>query len=255
MDWIAAICFFVLGTICGNFINGIIYKLPRGESILSPRSHCPHCKTTIPFYRNIHIISFLLQKGKCASCGKEISIQYPIVEILTGFVWMISFTYFTPLYGTMIALFSSILITLAWIDMQIMMIPLSLIVSGLILIIVGVMVGVLNWQTALWGGLTGVLIPLAMMGLTYLFTKRQGMGWGDVQLGFILGAWLGPLRMILTLFIAASLGLLVWVGVSLFKGFDKNRPLPFAPYLVIGAITMIFLGSYVGIIFDKFLLL
>ncbi len=222
---------------------------------MSPRSHCPHCMTIIPFYRNIPIISFLLQKGKCASCGKEISIQYPIVEILTGFVWVISFAYFTPLYGAMVALFSSILIALAWIDIQIMMIPLSLIVSGLILIIIGIMVGIFNWQTVFWGGLTGVLFPLAMMGLTYLFTKRQGMGWGDVQLGFILGAWLGPLRMMLTLFIAAALGLLVWTGISLFKGFDRDRPLPFAPYLAIGAVAMIFLGSYVGLIFDKFLLL
>jgi leader peptidase (prepilin peptidase)/N-methyltransferase len=196
-----------------------------------------------------------LQKGKCASCGKEISIQYPIVEVLTGFVWVISFAYFTPLYGAMVAVFSSILIALAWIDIQIMMIPLSLIISGLILIIVGIMVGIFNWQTVFWGGLTGVLFPLAMMGLTYLFTKRQGMGWGDVQLGFILGAWLGPLRMMLTLFIAATLGLLVWVGISLFKGFDKDRPLPFAPYLVIGAVAMMFLGSYVGLILDKFLLL
>ncbi len=197
----------------------------------------------------------MLLGGKCATCKKNISIRYPFVEVLNGVIWVRCFTLFPPVYGGLSALFATILITLAWIDYQTMFIPLSLVISGLILIISGLGLGVLDWQSALWGAMAGVFIPLTMMGITYIITKRQGMGWGDIQLGLILGAWLGPLRIILTLFIAAALALLVWVGISIFKGFDKNRPLPFAPYLVAGALSMILLSPYFGKLFDKYLLL
>lgn len=246
---------FIFGTIVGSFLNVLIYRMPKEDSIWIPRSHCPHCKSLIPWYRNIPLISFIIQRGRCAHCSASISWQYPVVEAITGSVWAICFMIFAPLHALLTALFSSVLIALAWIDMKTMMIPLSLILTGVVFILAGMIAGILDWQFVLLGALAGVLIPLGMMGITYLMTRRQGMGWGDIQLGFILGAWLGPWFMIMTLFMAAFMGVLAWVGISIINGFDRHRPLPFAPYLVISAVTMLFLGSHVGIWFDRFLLL
>lgn len=255
MVWLPVISAFIIGSIVGSFLNVIIYRLPREESIWIPRSHCPHCKKMIPWYQNIPLVSFFIQNGKCAGCDESISWQYPFVEAITGCVWGICFFIFNPLHATMTALFSSILIALAWIDLKTMMIPLSLIISGAIMIGLNIFTGILEWKLVLWGALIGMAIPLLMMGLTFLITRRQGMGWGDIQLGLILGAWLGPWNMMLTLFFAALLGIIAWLAISVKKGFDRNRPLPFAPYLVMSAVMMLFLESYVGFWFDKLLLL
>ena len=255
MIWFPVIATFFLGSIIGSFLNVLIYRLPREESVWSPRSHCTHCNATIPLFRNIPILSFVIQQGKCAACAKSISWQYPVVEVLTGCVWSACFYIFSPLQAGLTAMFASVLIALAWIDLKTMMIPLSLIVSGAFLIVLSIFAGILEWQFVLWGALTGVLFPLAMMGLTYLMTRRQGMGWGDIQLGLILGAWLGPWIMMITLFLAALLGILGWIAISLFNGFDRNRPLPFAPYLVTSTMAMLFCESCVGLWFDKFLLI
>jgi len=255
MTFLPNIFIFIIGAIVGSFLNMLIYRLPKDESIWKPRSHCPQCKTMIPLYRNIPLLTFIIQQGKCVECNKSISWQYPIVELITGSIWFICFTIFIPIHALMTALFSSVLIALAWIDLKTMMIPLSLIISGGVLIVISVIMGTLEWQWVLWGALAGVLIPLSMMGITYIVTRRQGMGWGDIQLGLILGAWLGPWNMALTLFLAALLGIFSWVGISFKKGFDRNRPLPFAPYLVISAVTMFFLESNIGFWFDSFLLL
>jgi leader peptidase (prepilin peptidase)/N-methyltransferase len=255
MDWLPVITTFIIGSCVGSFLNVLIYRLPREESIWSPRSHCPHCNKTIPWYRNIPLVSFFIQNGKCAECDASISWQYPTVEVITGYIWATCFFVFNPLHATMTALFSSILIALAWIDLKTMMIPLSLIISGAIVIGLSIITGILEWKLVLWGAFAGVLIPLAMMGLTYLFTRRQGMGWGDIQLGLILGAWLGPWFMMIALFLAALFGILAWISISIINGFDRNRPLPFAPYLVVSTMALLFCESWVVLWFDKFLLL
>jgi leader peptidase (prepilin peptidase)/N-methyltransferase len=255
MDWLPVITTFIIGSCVGSFLNVLIYRLPREESIWSPRSHCPHCNKTIPWYRNIPLVSFFIQNGKCAECDASISWQYPTVEVITGYIWATCFFVFNPLHATMTALFSSILIALAWIDLKTMMIPLSLIISGAIVIGLSIITGILEWKLVLWGSLAGMAIPLIMMGLTFLITRRQGMGWGDIQLGLILGAWLGPWFMMIALFLAALFGILAWISISIINGFDRNRPLPFAPYLVVSTMTLLFCESWVVLWFDKFLLL
>ena len=255
MDWLSIIATFIIGSCVGSFLNVLIYRLPMEESIWSPRSHCLHCNKTIPWYRNIPLVSFFIQNGKCAECDSSISWQYPLVEIINGCVWAVCFYIFIPLQAGLTAMFSSVLITLAWIDYKTMMIPLSLIITGICIIVISVFANLLVWQMVFWGAFAGVLIPLAMMGLTYLFTRRQGMGWGDIQLGLILGAWLGPWFMMIALFLAALFGILAWISISIINGFDRNRPLPFAPYLVVSTMALLFCESWVVLWFDKFLLL
>jgi len=246
--------FFTLGTFVGSFFNVVIYRMPRDESIIKPRSHCPTCKTSIPSYRNIPLVSFILQAGKCANCQGAISLQYPAVELINGLIWGWAF-YTLPFPEAVTASFlSSILIAIAWIDAKIYMVPLDLIIAGIVVLLFAVIFGVLSYSQVLWGIAAGVLLPGFMMGLTWLVTRRQGMGFGDLQLGLILGAWVGPIAMILTLFFASFLGLVAWIVISMVKGFDRDRPLPFAPYLVFSAISIFIVSEYSTTLVDKLIM-
>ena len=246
--------FFVIGAFIGSFFNVVIYRLPREESVVKPRSHCPKCKVPIPFYRNIPIISYIIQLGKCANCKNNISIQYLFVELINGLIWGWAFTNLPLPESITASLISSVLISISWIDAKIYMIPLDLIIVGVIIIILSIIFGVLSLYQALLGILAGVLFPALMMGLTWLFTRRQGMGFGDLQLGLILGAWLGPILMILTLFLASLLGLMAWILISLFQGVDRNRPLPFAPYLSFSAISIFIVSNYSTTLIDHLIM-
>ena len=142
------------------------------------------------------------------------------------------------------AIFSIIALTLAGIsviDFHTFEITLIFIIIGVVASIAGILLKVIFLSAAFWGIFVGALIPLAIMLILWAITQRQGMGYGDIQLGIVLGAWLGPMRMALTLFGASLLSLLAWLGVSLFEGFDKDRAIPLGPFLSVAGI-----GSYVG---------
>ena len=158
--------------------------------------------------------------------------------------WFWAFMNLEPMEGTIFALISGILFAISWIDFHTFKIPLLLVVVSGIVAIIGVLYGTINFRSAVYGVVVGSIIPLALIGLTYLITKRQGMGYGDIQLGFVLGIWLGPVRMALTLFGASLLSLIVWLILSAIKGFERDRALPFAPYLVIAG-----LGTFVGSVY------
>ena len=134
-----------------------------------------------------------------------------------------------------------ILTGISVIDFHTFEIPLIFIIIGVAASIAGIVLRVILLSAAFWGIFVGALIPLAIMLILWAITKRQGMGYGDIQLGIVLGAWLGPMRMALTLFGASLLSLLAWLGVSLFKGFDKDRAIPLGPFLSVAGI-----GSYIG---------
>ena len=134
-----------------------------------------------------------------------------------------------------------ILAGISVIDFHTFEIPLIFIIIGVVASIAGIFLKVIFLSAAFWGIFVGALIPLAIMLILWAITKRQGMGYGDIQLGIVLGAWLGPMRMALTLFGASLLSLLAWLGVSIFKGFDKDRAIPLGPFLSVAGI-----GSYIG---------
>ena len=227
---------FVFGTVIGSFLNVVIYRLPKDLSLIQPRSFCPKCNVSIPIYRNIPVLSFLLQRGRCVECKEKISFQYPLVEILTGVVWWWCFTHLLVYEAAIVSMVVSALIVVAWIDSRTFLIPLSLIVFSLAVLGIGIILHVFSIQHVLWGVFVGVFCLSFIMGISYVISKRQGMGYGDLQLGLVLGIWLGPINMALTLFVASSLSLLIWIYISINNGFDKNRPLPFAPFLVIAAV-------------------
>jgi len=150
-----------------------------------------------------------------------------------------------PLYEAFIfSLIASILVAIGIVDFYTMQIPLLFILFGILFAIAGLLIGLMSWIAVLWGIFIGAVMPTMIMGVTWIITKRQGMGYGDIQLGIVLGAWLGPMRMALTLFGAALISLLTWIYISLRKGFDRDRALPFAPFLAASAI-----GIYIGSVY------
>jgi leader peptidase (prepilin peptidase)/N-methyltransferase len=165
------------------------------------------------------------------------------LELLSGIAWVWAFSNLSLVEAGIFSLIFSILVGIAIVDYITFQIPLVFILAGIVLAIAGVAFKVIFLTAALWGIFVGAVIPLIIMGVLWIITKRQGMGYGDIQLGFVLGAWLGPMRMAITLFTASVLSLLTWIAVSLTTDFDKDRAMPMAPFLAIAAIG-VFIGSF-----------
>jgi len=228
---------FCLGLIIGSFLNVIIYRLPKNISIINPRSFCPKCKQTIPFYRNIPVLTFLIQKGRCNQCKANISIQYPIVEMLMGFIFLFSYYNFFIIESLYFIIISSLLICIIIIDYKFFIIPFSLSFISLICIIIYI----INFTYPMYhvyGLLIGVGYLSFIFIITFIITKKQPLGFGDLQLITILGLWLGPLKILLTIFSAAVLGIIYWIILSLIYGYKKDIKLPFGSFLGITSIIM-----------------
>ena len=165
------------------------------------------------------------------------------LEFLNSLAWIWAFSNLSLTEAGIFSLLFSILAGIALVDYMTFQIPLVFILAGIVLAIAGLVFKVIFLTAAIWGIFVGAVIPLIIMGVLWIITKRQGMGYGDIQLGFVLGAWLGPMRMAITLFTASVLSLLTWIAVSLTTDFDKNRAMPMAPFLAIAAIG-VFIGSF-----------
>ena len=165
------------------------------------------------------------------------------LEFLSGLAWVWAFSNLPVAEAGIFSLLFSILAGIALVDYMTFQIPLVFILAGIVLAIAGVAFKVIFLTAAIWGIFVGAVIPLIIMGVLWIITKRQGMGYGDIQLGFVLGAWLGPMRMAITLFTASVLSLLTWIAFSLTTDFDKNRAMPMAPFLAIAGIG-VFIGSF-----------
>ena len=165
------------------------------------------------------------------------------LEFLSGLAWVWAFINLPVAEAGLFSLLFSILSGIALVDYMTFQIPLVFILAGIVLAIAGLAFKVIFLTAAIWGIFVGAVIPLIIMGVLWIITKRQGMGYGDIQLGFVLGAWLGPMRMAITLFTASVLSLLTWIAVSLTTDFDKNRAMPMAPFLAIAGIG-VFIGSF-----------
>ena len=223
--------YFLWGLILGSFINVIIYRLPNNLSIIKPRSFCPSCKSPIPLYRNIPILSFLIQKGKCSNCNKKISMIYPIVELSTGIIWLMGSMYFNNineiLYFSIIA---SALLAICFIDYKHFIIPLELSIFCILFLVI-----FLTYNNKLVSHLDGLLIGTGYLSIifiiTWLITKRQALGFGDIQLTLVLGFWFGDFRILLVIFLSAMIALIYWIVLSIFDKFDNNRALPFGSFL------------------------
>ena len=248
-----SILIFVLGLAIGSFLNVCIYRLPQGLSIHSPRrSFCPECRTPIRFYDNIPVLSYLLLKGRCQHCDTAISTVYPLVELMTGILFLFSLYRFGPTLALLHScLFISLLIPIAWIDGRWYIIPNAIILAGLI---TGAVVTLLIALTrhnpgylidhligAVAGGASMALI--AVVG-TFLYHKKA-MGGGDIKLMILIGLFLGGWPHLLIVIIASAFtGSIVGLSlIALGKKSGGGSRIPYGPFLVIGATLDLFWGN------------
>ena len=250
-----SILIFVLGLAIGSFLNVCIYRLPQGLSIHSPRrSFCPECRTPIRFYDNIPILSYLFLRGRCRHCDTQISKVYPLVELMTGILFLFSLYRFGPTLALVHScLFISLLIPIAWIDARWYIIPNAITLVGLI---TGTAMTLLIAATHhnpgyLIDHLIGAVAGGAAMGLiagvgTFLFRKKA-MGGGDIKLMILIGLFLGGWPHLLVVIMASAFtGSIIGLSlVALGKKSGGGSRIPYGPFLVIGALLDLFWGGQI----------
>jgi|SRR5687768_1508552 leader peptidase (prepilin peptidase)/N-methyltransferase len=233
------------GALIGSFLNVCIHRLPRCESIVWPGSHCPSCGTTIAYYDNIPLFSYLWLMGHCRTCRSSISMRYPVVEAVNaaGYVMILAtfgLTWTTVLYS---ALFSALLVVTGT-DLTHRIIPNVVTVPGIV-------IGLFGAATVLPIGLMNALLGVAIGGgilwalawaSPYLFGK-EGMGGGDIKLLAMIGAFLGWKPALLTIMVGSLSGSLIGlslIGLGLMK---RDEYIPFGPFLVFGALVSMFFAQ------------
>ena len=229
--------YFIFGIIFGSFLNVIIYRIPNNLSIISPKSFCPNCKIKIPFYRNIPIVSFIIQHRRCHNCNKKISTIYPLVELCTGIIFIIGLTNYVIPESIIFVFVASFLFAICIIDYKYYIIPFQISLT-IIFILLPYIIFFSNTIYHIYGMLIGLSYLLFIFLITWLIIKKQPIGFGDIQLIILLGLWLGPLKILLTIFIAAFSGIIYWLLLIIIKGYTSNRKLPFGTFLSISAIIV-----------------
>src|ERR1700687_3455948 len=236
---------FVLGPVIGSFLNVCIWRLPTGQSIVSPPSHCPACRTPVRSYDNIPIISYMLLRGRCRSCQTSIALRYPAVEALTGLMFALLAGHFgwSPMLAVY-ALFVAALIVITFIDWDHQIIPDVLSLPG---IVVGLLVSAVGYGPPLLDSALGVLLG---GGLLYgvavgyqAWTGREGVGGGEFMLLRIIAAFLGGRAVLVTLVLGSFVGALLGLTLIVVRGADSRVPIPFGPFLALGALCALFFGD------------
>jgi len=234
---------FIIGSIVGSFLNVCIHRLPKKESVVTPRSHCPHCKKNIAWYDNIPLLSYALLRGKCRFCKGKISFRYFLVELITAALFLalfLSFGFSIKFFAY--SMLAAGLIIATFVDFEIQEIPDEVTLWGIVL---GLIISFvfLRWRGLVDSGL-GVLIGgvgIYLMGfLGELVFKKEAMGGGDVKLLAMIGAFLGWKLALFTFFAAPLFGAIV--GVIL-KIKDGRETIPYGPYLSLAAVVAMFFGD------------
>ncbi|MCX7857615.1 MAG: prepilin peptidase [Deltaproteobacteria bacterium] len=238
--------FFLVGLAVGSFLNVVIYRLPRGRSIISPGSFCPKCETPIKFYNNIPVLSYLFLKGRCKNCNSNISLRYPIIELLTGILFYFLFDQKgLGLEFVVSVFFVSLLITISFIDLDFQIIPDVLSIGGLF---VGLFLSFFRnphfyFKDSIYGALVGGGILFIIAYGYELLTKREGMGFGDVKLLAMIGSFTGVRGALFSLISGSLFGTILGLFLIYVKGKDLRYAIPFGPFLSMGALCFIFFGD------------
>jgi leader peptidase (prepilin peptidase) / N-methyltransferase len=235
---------FALGAIIGSFLNVCIVRLPRGESLIRPASHCPQCNAPIKFYDNIPLISYIILRGTCRHCKKRISVQYPVVEALTGLMTLALFMKYGPtVQFLLLLLFSSALLIITFIDLAHQIIPDAISIPGIPCGLgASLLIPTVSWQESLLGILVGGGILLFVAVGYKWITRRDGMGGGDIKLLAMMGAWLGWKAIPFIILASSLIGLLVGGGSGLLIKKGLRTKIPFGPFLAIASLIYIFFG-------------
>jgi leader peptidase (prepilin peptidase)/N-methyltransferase len=260
MIWVI-VFIFVIGLVWGSFLNVVIFRMSHGSSPLAGRSICPKCKHKLAWYYNIPLLSFVFLKGKCAYCHKNIAIRYPLIEALTGvmFVWwfLVGFNFFKlvgspwsfiqPVFWLAVGM---VMLSIFMTDLLYMVIPfgLNLLLFSLSLFYrVGLTgFGIMQPQDffrAIMSGTTVCLLFLVIQAITRVVKKVDGFGLGDIYLAPSLGLLLGWPKIIPGVFLSFVFGAFFGITLILLKKEKIGQYIPFGPFLILGTVTALVWGS------------
>ncbi len=227
----------VLGLAAGSFLNVCIHRLPKRESLMWTASRCPHCGSDIKPYDNIPVLSYLFLRGRCRSCSKPISVQYPIIEVITGLLFLGAFLMFAPPMLYQRLLFACAMVVLFVIDLEHRILPDAITLPG---IAAGFLFSLFmppGWLDSLIGLLIGGGSLWLMGEIYFRIRHEEGMGFGDVKMLAMIGAFLGWKLMLLTLILSSFIGSVVGLGMIALKSGDMKYALPFGTFLAVGALV------------------
>lgn len=229
------------GLAFGSFLNVVIYRLPLGQSLWSPPSRCPQCHDRLRWHDNIPVVSWVVLGGRCRRCRARISVQYPVVELVTAALF-VAITMVTPPGPLLIGRLTlvSLLIALFVIDLKHQILPNVLTLPG---VVAGLIFSVLappGLPSAALGALLGAGVLYGIAGAYYLVRREEGLGMGDVKMLAMVGAFLGWRAVLVTLILASFAGALVGVGLVLASRGGMRRALPFGTFLALGALAAMF---------------
>ncbi|MCK0473540.1 A24 family peptidase [Halalkalibacter sp. APA_J-10(15)] len=231
----------LLGMVVGSFVNVVGLRVPKKESIISPRSHCPTCERPLIIVDLIPLFSFLFTKGRCRMCRQRISSLYPIIEGLTGFLFVLAYWNFhlTPEFFVAL-LFISLLMIVVVSDISYMIIPdhVLLFFFPLFIILRYTIAPLTSGWSPLLGGIIGFLLLWIIA-----IASRGGMGGGDVKLFGVIGMVLGWQQVLVAFFFSCLIGAIIGIIGMLVGKVKKGQPFPFGPFIVIGTILAYFYGS------------
>lgn len=236
--WFPPLVLFVLGTILGSFFNVVIYRLPRGQSLVAPGSRCPHCGRPIHWWDNIPLVSFIVLRGRCRDCRAPIGWRYPAVEFLTGALLVALWVFFAPSERWLdllnAAVLSSLLVPTFFIDLEHRLVPNAItypgIGAGLVLALAG---GRLLDGVVTAAGAGAFFFAIAVL-------SRGGMGGGDVKLAAMLGAFLGWPDAAVAIVLAFVGGAAVGLALIAARLRTRKDAIPFGPALAAGAVVAVF---------------
>jgi leader peptidase (prepilin peptidase)/N-methyltransferase len=235
-----------LGLCFGSFANVLIWRLPRNQSIVKPRSRCPGCGNLLKWYHNIPVFSWLVLRGKCGFCRTKISWVYPVVELITAALFAAFYARYGVSWTTLGFWYMSLtLVAVFFIDLEHQIIPNKLTYPG---VFVGFATSVVSshlpWHQSLLGIAVGagIFVGVAVLG-RFLF-KKESMGGGDVKLAAMLGAFLGVGRILLVFVLSAAIGLVIsLVAMAVSEKIRRERIIPFGPFIALATLVVAFYGE------------
>tara|TARA_E500000331_G_scaffold263826_1_gene254868 strand:+ start:111 stop:923 length:813 start_codon:yes stop_codon:yes gene_type:complete len=251
---------FLIGCCFGSFINVIIYRLPLGESIIFPRSHCGKCDHRILWYENIPIISWIFLKGRCSKCNEKISLIYPIIEILTGLLFVLNNyslnlrfdigSQFIPIISGWI--FISILLVMAILDIKYFWLPEHISRFGiLVAVCLSVFLGIryeeltsyLFISETILATSLGYLIFKSISEIGFRIYKKPVMGNGDAKLSALIGSWLGLKGLLISIWLAFFFAGMFGIIGLIFKKIKKDQKIPFGSFLSLSGLFVWYFGN------------
>ena len=247
MEIIFIIYIFIFGLLIGSFLNVCIYRIPRGENIAYPSSHCTSCGNDIKYYDLIPVLSWVILRGKCRNCGEKISSRYALVELTTAILFLLTYLqYGISIYLLRFLILIPFLIVMAMIDydtMEVYTITTWLAIAmGFVILGVNFYLGEPT-LTYLYGGLLGAGTITFIILMSKLILKTEGMGWGDVEISGLCGLFLGFKLTFAMMFFSFMIGGIIGIYLLKFKKKNGRSEMPFGPSIIMAAFIMMIWGD------------